>query len=270
MAATTEAGAFGAGVHNDLASTLERIASEARHGDFSEAMDLLRHARSRLEALNPGDLEPRGWFDSRSKRLKRFRAAFQDCADALTHAATELDDRAQRMLRRVDSLETLGGQARAQIIDLDAHVEAARTAPRAAPEGLSAAVDDLSRAVAEEEAGGTDSWDNRASALMSVRDAGVRQLPVLRSAQNIAAATPAAVKAACASVSTWRSEWTGALGLAGRRPRKVKPDLTVLRRTQGALVSDIDRATAALEQARARNADVEHRLDTAAKAARAS
>lgn len=107
---------------------VERLLAEARHGDFVEAEDLIRHARHKLEALDPARLTPRrgiaGLFDSRGARLKRFRADYQAAGAGISDTAAELARRAEGCVRRNLSLETLHAETRRLIAEADAAVAA--------------------------------------------------------------------------------------------------------------------------------------------------
>lgn len=111
-----------------LRGSVERLLAEARHSDFVEAADLIRHARHLLEGLDPRALEPRrglaGVFDSRGGRLKRFRAQFLAAAASATDTASSLAERGASAARRSASLEALHAEARRIIAEADAAIAA--------------------------------------------------------------------------------------------------------------------------------------------------
>ncbi|MBW8304484.1 MAG: hypothetical protein K0M78_11215, partial [Brevundimonas sp.] len=61
-------------------------------------------------------------------------------------------------------------------------------------------------------------------------------------------------------VADWRQGWSEALGLAGKRPKKVRPDRERLCALRDDLLGRIDRALAELTASRDRRARIETRL----------
>src|SRR5690606_3279846 len=86
----------------------------------------------------------------------------------------------------------------------------------------------------------------RHAALADCREAGLRVLPLIRVAQNIDARAAGPLQACMDGIAVWREDWTPTLGLAGRRPKKVRPDPVSLARTRDDLMARIDRALADL------------------------
>lgn len=334
---------FGESVRASLASLNDRTLAETRSGDLGECVLLLDHVRDRLAVLYPARLTPRtgiaGLFDSRSKRLKTFRAAYVSAASAVSQSAADIGDRAGALARKQTALETLWAETRDAIAELDAHIAAARgwlaneapaeltspivdTAPLpaddphepveaqadaealytneadavAAPQALlpngdvetpavleagdasaSAVVSERDDA-AEVETEIPSNPENetapepatvialphplvtRLALLEAVRATAIGRLPLMRAAQNADCRTPAALKQICDGVEGWRADWQDALGLASKRPKKVRPDRVRLSNASTALTDRIEAAGREVSAARARRAELDARL----------
>jgi hypothetical protein len=100
----------------------------------------------------------------------------------------------------------------------------------------------------------------RKAALDACRSAALGALPLIRGAQNADARAAEALRACGDGVAEWRQGWTEALGLAGKRPKKVRPDRDRLLALRDGLMARIDRALAELTASRGRRTDVESRL----------
>ena len=234
------------------AAAVERIGqalAAARAGDLAGAADQLNRVRSILEGLNPAALEPRrglaGLFDSRGERLKAFRDSFRRASTALSEAAADLTGRVEEAARRSGALDTVWADMRDAMVELDAHLLAAarrlsghQPAEDAPPHPLEA----------------------RKVSLDACRAAAIGALPLIRGAQNADARAAEALKTCGDGMTAWRQDWSEALGLAGKRPKKVRPDRERLLRARDAMVGRIDRALAELTAARARRAGIEARL----------
>lgn len=124
--------AYGERVRKEVVASVERLLSEVRSTDLADSLDIIRVAGDAIGALDAGTLEPRrglaGLFDSRSARLKRLRTAFSAASQTVDGLRGDLDERAQRLTRRVTSLDALHGQTRVFLLELEAYVEAARLA----------------------------------------------------------------------------------------------------------------------------------------------
>jgi len=228
---------------------IERALGAARTGDLTEAAAQLTHARSVLESLRPESLEPRrglaGLFDSRGARLRRFREGYQRAATSLADAARDLSDRVDGTGRRSGALDGAWTEVRDTVADLDAHLAAASRRLPGNPPADGTAPHPLQA---------------RKEALDACRAAALQSLPLIRGAQNADARTGEVLKACTDGVDVWREDWKDALGLSGRRPKKVRADLVRMDRVRDDLLARIDRATAELTAARARRAEVEGRL----------
>lgn len=244
-----EAPAFAEPARAAAVERIEAALAAARAGDLSEAAAHLTRARSVLEGLNPAALEPRrglgGLFDSRNKRLKAFRDAFRQAAAALSEAAAGLTARVEDATRRSGALDDVWSEVRDAMVELDAH--------------LLAAARRLSGHAAAEDAP-PHPLEARKAALDACRAAALGALPLIRGAQNADARAAEALKACNQGVADWRQGWTEALGLAGKRPKKVRPDGERLLRLRDDLLARIDRSMAELTAAGGRRSQIETRL----------
>lgn len=228
---------------------IERALAAARTGDLTEAHAQLTHARSVLESLRPEALEPRrglaGLFDSRGRRLKVFRAAYARAAASVDEVARDLTGWIEGVSRRSGALDTVWTEVRDAVADLDAHLAAAarRLTGHTPVEGDEA-----------------HPLEARKATLNACRTAALSALPLLRNAQNTDARFADLLKPCAEGAAAWRDDWKEALGLSGRRPKKVRPDRERLLRLRDDLITRIDRALAGLPASRARRADVESRL----------
>jgi hypothetical protein len=228
---------------------IERALAAARTGDLTEASAQLTHARSVLDGLDPGALEPRrglaGLFDSRGGRLKRFRETWTRAAAGLAETASELAGRVEGAALRSGALDKAWIEIRDALADLDAHLAAAaaRLGGHAPAEG------EVPHPLVA-----------RRATLDACRAAALQALPLIRSAQNADARAAEALKACADGLASWRDDWKDALGLNAKRPRKVRPDGQRMGKTRADLQSRIDRALAELTVSRSRRADVEARM----------
>ena len=228
---------------------IERALAAARTGDLTEASAQLTHARSVLDGLDPGALEPRrglaGLFDSRGGRLKRFRETWTRAAAGLAETASELAGRVEGAALRSGALDKAWIEIRDALADLDAHLAAAaaRLGGHAPAEG------EVPHPLVA-----------RRATLDACRAAALQALPLIRSAQNADARAAEALKACADGLASWRDDWKDALGLNAKRPRKVRPDCQRMGKTRADLQSRIDRALAELTVSRSRRADVEARM----------
>lgn len=228
---------------------IERALAAARTGDLTEALAQLTHARSVLDAMDPGALEPRrglaGLFDGRSARLKRFRETWSRAATGLAGTAAELKGRVDGAVQRSGALDSVWTEIRDALADLDAHLAAAATRlPGHAPS----------------EGDAPHPLVARRATLDACRAAALQSLPLIRGAQNADARAAEALKACTEGVTVWFDDWKEALGLAGKRPKKVRPDRERMARVRDDLKARIDRAIAELSASRSRRVDIEGRM----------
>lgn len=108
----------------------------------------------------------------------------------------------------------------------------------------------------------------RLEALVSVRNAALRQLPLVRLAQNADCRVPERLKSVGEAVTGWREEWGDALGVNGKRTKRIKPDQVWLTRERESLVDLIDAADRDIAAARERRVEAETRMETVAETVR--
>lgn len=250
-AAWDEAGAadFAEPARAAAVERIEAALAAARSGDLAGAGARLAQARSMLESLNPAALEPRrglaGLFDGRGKRLKAFREAFRRASAALSDAAADLTGQVEAAAARSGALDAVWTGVRDAMVELDAH--------------LLAAARRLSGHTPAEDAP-PHPLEARKAALDACRAAALGALPLIRGAQNADARAAEALRACGDGMAEWRQGWTEALGLAAKRPKRVRPDRERLLALRDALLARIDRALAELTASRGRRADIEGRL----------
>lgn len=228
---------------------IERALAAARSDSLSEAAFRLAHARSALEGLKPEKLEPRrglaSLFDSRKGRLRRFREAYRLTAASLADMTGDLSGRVEGAAPRSGMLDGVWAEVRDALVDLDAHLLAAgRRLP-----GPASAEDAPAHPL-----------EARKAALHASRAAALSALPLIRAAQNADARAADALSRSGEGVALWRTEWNEALGLSGKRPKKVRPDRERLLGPRDDLLTRIDRALVELTASRARRAEVEGRM----------
>ena len=243
-----EAHAFAEPARAAAVQRIDAALAAARTDGLSEAAERLAHARTLLESLKPDMLEPRrglaGLFDSRKGRLRRFRDAYRMSAAALADVAGDLSERIEGAARRAGVLDGVWAEVRDALVDLDAHLLAAsRRLPG------SASTDETAHPL-----------EARKTALHASRAAALSALPLIRGAQNADARAAEALRACGDGVAAWRQGWSEALGLAGKRPKKVRPDRERLLRLRDDLLAHVDRALTELSASGGRRADVTARL----------
>ncbi len=247
--------AFGEPVRATAVGGVEQALAAARAGDLSGIAAALADARGRVEALRPHALEPRrglaGLFDSRGKRLKRLRETFHDTVTRLIEHTAAVGTIVDGAARRSGALDAVWSELRAAVTDLDAHIAVA--ARRLT--GHASAEDDTAHPLQ----GRTETLDAcRADALQS--------LSLIRGAQNADARTMEALQLCTDGLAALREDWRDALGLSGKRPRRIRPDQDRLTRSRDQALARIDRTLGELATLGIRRVDVERRL--AAVAAR--
>lgn len=246
------AAAFGETTRAAVLDGLDRALAAARAGDLTGVAGSLARARSLIEALQPGTLEPRrglaGLFDSRGRRLKRFREACHDAAPGLTEAASALADSVAAAGRRSAALETLWDQLRDAVGDLDAHLAAVTRRLTGHPP----TDDDPAHPL-----------EARKATLDACRAAALQSLPLIRAAQSADARASDALRLCGDGLTAWRDDWRDALGLAGKRPRRLRPEAERLARGRDQALARLDRTLAELKTLAARRTDLDGRLAAA-------
>lgn len=245
----TAAHVFGEPARAATAERIDRALAAARAESLEAASAALSLVRARIEALRPETLEPRrglaGLFDSRGKRLSRFREQFYDAADQLTHGGSALAERIEAAARRANSLDSVWAEIRDAVADLDAH--------------LAAATRRLSGDRPAED-GAAHPLEARKATLDACRAAALQSLPLIRGAQNADARASEALKSCTDGLAAWRDDWRDALGLSGKRPRRIRPDKERLARSRDQALARLDKTLRELTTLGARRADVERRL----------
>jgi hypothetical protein len=217
----------------------ERLNQTCQGADADFIRGQLEDLRARVATVRPAELTPRtglgGLFDSRKKRLSRFRDHVTDMAPSISTAAVKLRDAAAELARRNGALN-------------EHH------------QGLLNAITELDEALM--------AFPEQADA---ARDGGLKHLPLTRMVQNVDARLADAAGQAAEAAMGWRDDLLRALGADGKKLtplRRVNPDQGALNQACEALLSVIDRAEGALTAARARRDEVMARLDRTLAAAR--
>lgn len=242
-----------------LADAADRILAEARSRDIDDSRDLLRHALGVIEDLRPAALIPRrglaGLFDSRGRRLRRFRERFDAAARTLKAVAEDLGGQALSIERRLTNLDGLGGDLRGDILDVKAHLAAAPSPPPPTP-----TQDDPEPTPHHIHA--------RRAVLTAAEGEAVRLLPLGRCIQNADCDLPAALRQATGAVEDWTTGWRVRLGLDRKRPRRVRPDTHPMEVERAKVAEALQAIDSRLAAARARRTDIEARMAAAAAAIR--
>lgn len=245
----TASHAFGEPARAAAVDRIDRALAAARAGDLEGLTAALSDVRARIEALRPEALERRrglaGLFDSRGKRLNHVREHYRDAADRLTGGVSALTERIETAARRAASLDAVWAEIRDAVADLDAHLAAA--ARRLS--GHATAADDDAPPL------GT-----RKATLDACRAAALGALPLIRGAQNADARASEALKSCTDALVAWRDDWRDALGLSGKRPRRIHPDKDRMARSRDGALARVDRTLGELAALGARRGDVERRL----------
>lgn len=241
--------AFGEPARATAVGGVEQAIAAARAGDPGGIAAALADARGRVEALRPQALEPRrglaGLFDSRGKRLKRLREAFHDTTSRLTDGAAAVGTAVDGAARRSGALDAVWNELRAAVTDLDAHIAVA--ARRLT--GHASAEDDTAHPL-----------QGRTETLDACRAAALQSLSLIRGAQNADARTMEALQLCTDGLAAWREDWRDALGLSGKRPRRIRPDQDRLTRSRDQALARIDSTLGELASLAVRRVDVERRL----------
>lgn len=253
-ASAAEAATSGAA---DLA---ERGGAIARRGDDLEA--LWTELRAGLTHLDDHVAAGRDWLTGRAD-LSAYpvppeaAAAFEDTTDAPVEPPVEHDDHST-------------GPVEAQA-DAEAHFEGPAVQPDVEP-----SVDggDASSASHETEPPAVSALPHpiagRLETLAALRARAVAALPRIRALQNADHTAPAGLASARERIEAWSADWRDALGLAGRRPRKVHPEAARLIESRDALIDQLTAAERALKAAQTRLAELAPRADAPATDVRAA
>jgi hypothetical protein len=217
----------------------ERLNQTCQGADADFIRGQLEDLRARVMTVRPAELTQRtglgGLFDSRKKRLARFRDHVTDLAPSISTAAVKLRDAAAELARRNGALN-------------EHH------------HGLLSAITELDEVLM--------AFPERADA---ARDGGLKHLPLTRMVQNVDARLAETAGHVAEAAMAWRDDLLRSLGADGKKLaplRRVHPDQGVLNQACEALLSTIDRAEAALTAARTRRDEVMARLDRTLAATR--
>ena len=150
-------------------------------------------------------------------------------------------ERIEGVTRRNGTLDKTWTDLREAVGDLDTHLSAVfdRLTPSEEPSPL----------------------HQRGAALTAGRQAALQTLPLIRAVQNTDARLAGSLALCRQGIEAWREDWIDGLGLAGRRPKRVRPDQTRLARTRDDLLARIGAALSELDSARARRDEIAARIE---------
>ena len=251
---------FGERARREVGASIARLHSEATGRELSDLSDALRRAGEAARGLDPSMLTPSGManlFGGRKRRLNWFRAKFETAAKTLDGVTAELRDRARKVEKKSQSLNTLHEQARGFILELDAHL--------AAGKARGAEVIDQS---GEKAAEAVDRLKRRIGDLEGLRATAIQQLPLVRMVQNVDAPVGEAVERAAAAIAAWKTDWSERLGLQLDPRMKLRPDQAGLEIAKGRLLDSLTSSDAVLGDARARRSEAEAEMEKTAKLAK--
>lgn len=253
--ARTEAfSGFGEEARETLRAACRALVGDSQGRTVEEAADDLTSCRDLAARLDPRALTPRrglaGLFDSRNRRLRRVRESFLDVDGRLAAVAETLGSRIAALRARADALEPRQDALRGPIVELGAWLEAGRQR-----------LADVTGEAPEGEPSPRDRLNERLERLAAGRMAALGQLPLARILQNVDGAAADRLEGAAQAIQAWRDDWRKALGLEGKRRRKVQPEPSSLSALTDRLNTALDRTRAALDEGRTRRARVAERLE---------
>lgn len=245
---------FGETARDALRTACRTLMGDGQDRAGDEISSGLAAIRDMAGSLDPRALTPRsglaGLFDSRNRRLKRMREAFLAADQRLASLAGDLGARVNALKARAEALEPRQEALRAPIVELGAWIEAGRQR-----------LGDLSGDAADGETAPRQRLADRLERLAAARMGAIGQLPLARILQNVDASTAERLEGAAGAVQAWRDDWRIALGLEGKRRRKVQPEPSALAGLTDRLNAALDRARTALSEGDTRRARVAERLD---------
>ena len=251
---------FGERARREVGASITRLHAEATGRELGELSDVLRRAADAARGLDPSLLTPTGManlFGGRKRRLNWFRGKFDTASKALDALTVELRDRAHKIEKKSQSLNTLHEQARGFILELDAHLAAGRArGAEAVNQGGEKAQDAVER------------LQRRMVDLEGLRSTAVEQLPLVRMVQNVDAPVGQAVERAAAAIAAWKTDWSERLGMQLDPRMKLRPDEKGLNGAKGRLLDQLTATDAVLADARARRGEAEAEMEKAAKLAK--
>ncbi len=253
---------FGERARREVVASADRLVSEIRSRDVTEAGEIIRHAIETVSELDPSRLTPTGlgaMFGGRKARLSWFRGRFESVGHALDDLAADLKERAERVERRTQSLNNLHEQARTFILELDAYIEAGHGRHS-----------EVGQAPNDKLAEGVERLDRRVADLAGARLAAVEELPLVRIIQNIDAPLSETMNGALEAMSRWRADWTDRLGINLDKRMRIRPDEVGLAQSKASLIEALRAADARLTEAKTRRSETEELMDATAKRVRST
>lgn len=244
---------FGEEARAALAQACAGVARDEGGALADQAARCLEDIRGEARALDPRALTPRrglaGLFDSRGRRLKRVREAFERADRRLADLGGALTEQVNALKARVTGLEPAHEGLRGPIVELGAWLEAGR-------QRLADALDEAP----EGEVSPRARLASRLEGLAASRMTALGHLPLGRALQNADAVAADRLEAAGRAIQTWRDDWRKALGLEGRRRRKVQPEPSALSALTDRLDAALAGAQTLLADGRARRTRAAERL----------
>lgn len=252
---------FGERARREVGAGVARLHAEASGKELSELSEALRRAADAARGLEPALLTPTGManlFGGRKRRLNWFRGKFETAGRTLDGVIAELRDRAHKIEKKSQALNTLHEQARGFILELDAHLAA----------GKARGVEVLSQG-GDKAAEAAERLKRRIGDLEGLRATAVQQLPLVRMVQNVDAPVGEAVERAAAAIAAWKTDWSERLGMQLDPRMKLRPDQVGLEGAKTRLLDSLAATEAALAEARTRRSEAEVEMEKAAKVAKA-
>jgi len=245
--------AFGAEAQAAAAAACRPLVNGESTRLSETARQQLGAAADGVSDLDPASLVPRrglaGLFDSRSGRLKRMRQAFSDADRRLAGLGRELKTQAGNFKTRLAEIDPAQEGLRQPIVDLGAWIEAGRRR-----------LADASPEAGDGEVSARDQLSARLEQLSAARMSALAHLPLARTMQNADAVAAERLEAAAAAVETWRTDWSKALGIDGKRRRKVQPEPAQLSQASERLTVRLNGARQALDDGASRRRQAAERL----------
>lgn len=244
---------YGTEAQAAVAAACSPLAHDAGARIGQEAQACLNQATSLTRSLDPDALVPRrglaGLFDSRGRRLRQMRDAFDSLDRRMAEAGEQLKGQAAALKARAAELDPAHDAVRQPIIDLGAWIEAGRQR-----------LADVATEAPEGETSPRDRLSARLEGLAAARMAALAHLPLARTLQNADVVAAERLEGAASAIDSWRADWRKHLGLDGKRPRKVRPEPNQLAGLTHRLTRTLDRAGQALNDGAARRTEAAQRL----------
>ncbi len=256
------------------ADLADRSGAIVRRGDELEA--LWTDLRKGLTDLDDHMAAGRGWLAERTDLPPNpippeAAAAFEDTTDAPAERPVALVDEASGSVEAQADAEAHFETPAVEAEPPAAELAVPADAPEVEPTGLTG---DAPAAPQEPDAEAVfvlpHPIEGRLATLDALRAGAVAALPRIRALQNADHSAPAALAQARDGIEAWNADWRDALGLAGKRPKKVRPDTARLVQSREALVGHLSAAERAVASAQARLAELAPRSATPSPEIRAA